>query len=200
MEHRTARRVPRRLKAMFGPVTPTQQGFTQDISETGLFITTTLLPKVGTRLMVQLESPTKKSSIVTGEVVRHVVVPPELRSVMRHGFGVRLIGDRALVRSLLEAEKPAPTGPSVTFTAPMEYQRVKSEELSKGCLSFTSPKAVAINDEVEVVIACAWRQGVLNLRGRTVLARDLAGVCHAVMVLNDPAKARAALDAFTSQS
>lgn len=185
---------------MFGPVTPSQQGFTQDISETGLFITTTLLPKVGTRLMVQLETPTKKSSIVMGEVVRHVVVPPELRSVMRHGFGVRLLSDRAQVRSLMEADKPAPTGPSVTFTVPAEYQRVKTEELSKGCLSFVSPKAVAINDEVEVLIACAWRQGSLTLRGRTVLARDLAGVCHAVMVLNEPAKALASLDAFTTQS
>lgn len=200
MEHRTARRVPRRLKAMFGPVTPSQSGFTQDISETGLFITTTLLPKVGTRLMVQLESPTKKSSVVMGEVVRHVIVPPELRSVMRHGFGLRLISDRAIVRSLMEAEKPAPTGPSVTFTAPAEYQRVKTEELSKGCLSFSSPKAIAINDEVEVVITCAWRQGSLTLRGRTVLARDVAGVCHAVLVLNEPAKALTSLDAFTAQS
>ncbi|MBL8936709.1 MAG: PilZ domain-containing protein [Archangium sp.] len=185
---------------MFGPVTPSQQGFTQDISETGLFITTTLLPKVGTRLMVQLESPTKKSSIVMGEVVRHVIVPPELRSVMRHGFGVKLISDRALVRSLMEAEKPVPAGPSITFHTPAEYQRVKAEELSKGCLSFTSPKAVAINDEVEVAISCAWRQGVLTLRGRTVLARDVAGACHAVLVLNDPAKATSALEGFTSQS
>lgn len=185
---------------MFGPVTPSQQGFTQDISETGLFITTTLLPKVGTRLMVQLESPTKKSSVVMGEVVRHVVVPPELRSVMRHGFGLRLISDRALVRSLLEAEKPAPTGPFVSFTAKAEYQRAKGEELSKGCLSFTSPKAVAINDEVEVSVTCGWRQGVLTLRGRTVLARDIGGVCQAVMVLNDPARAIASLESFTAQS
>ena len=185
---------------MFGPVTPSQQGFTQDISETGLFITTTLLPKVGTRLMVQLESPTKKSSIVMGEVVRHVVVPPELRSVMRHGFGVRLISDRTVVRSLMEAERPAPTGPSLTFIAAAEYLRVKTEELSKGCLSFTSPTAVAINDEVEVVIGCAWRHGALTVRGRTVLARDIAGVYNAVMVLNEPAKALASLDAFTTQS
>lgn len=184
---------------MFGPVTPSQSGFTQDISETGLFITTTLLPKVGTRLMVQLESPTKKSSVV-GEVVRHVIVPPELRSVMRHGFGLRLISDRAIVRSLMEAEKPAPTGPSVTFTAPAEYLRVKAEELAKGCLSFSSPKAVAINDEVEIVVTCAWRQGALTVRGRTVLARDVAGVCHAVLVLNEPAKALTALEAFTAQS
>jgi hypothetical protein len=206
MEHRAAPRMPRRWKALFGVQAPSQAGFTQDISETGLFITASQLPRLGTRLVLKLETALASTPEMVGEVVRHVVVPPELRSVKRHGFGVRLVGDRAPMKQLLDVEKrsrgsaPRATAPAAPvhgreFATEADYLRARAEELVRGALSFQTKTPAALNTAVEVTVSFGWNRHQQPVRGRCVHVRAGEGGAHVVIVMLDDGPATvAALD------
>lgn len=196
MDQRAATRMPRRWKALFGPQAPTQAGFTQDISATGLFITASQLPKLGTRLVVKLETTSAASPEMVGEVVRHVVVPPELRLVKRHGFGVRLVGDGAAMRQLIDREQRArgtsvvpevPAGHRRTFATAAEYVKARSEELARGALSFSTSRPVSLNTAVEVTVSFGWSRAEHVVRGRCVHVRAGDGGGHVVIVMVEEA-------------
>jgi hypothetical protein len=196
MEHRAATRMPRRWKALFGVQAPSQAGFTQDISETGLFITASQLPPLRTRLVVKLETASAASLEMLGEVVRHVVVPPELRSVKRHGFGVRLVGDRAPMKQLIDKDQRSrgtapvaivPAGHRKTFTSEADYLRARAEELVRGALSFQTSQPVGLNTAVEVTVALGWTQQQQPVRGRCVHVRAGEGGAHVVIVMLEDA-------------
>jgi hypothetical protein len=209
MDQRAAIRMPRRWKAVFGALAPSQAGFTQDISETGLFITASQLPAVGTQLVVKLETSSLASPVMACQVVRHVVVPPELRSVKRHGFGVRLLGDCAAMRELIRREQrargqgpmsgpvaavAAPVGHHVRFASQAEYVKARAEELSRGGLSFCTTEKVALNTMLEVTVTLGWTQRHHVVRGRCVHVRDGEGAAHVMVLLDDAAATLAALD------
>jgi hypothetical protein len=204
MDQRAATRIPRRWKAVFGALAPSQSGFTQDISETGLFITASQLPALGTKLVVKLETASLASPVMACQVVRHVVVPPELRSVKRHGFGVRLLGDGAAMRELIHREQRArgqgpvtvvkPVGHQLRCASQTEYQKVRAEELSRGGLSFRATEQVVLNTMVEVTVMLAWNQRHHVVRGRCVHVREGEGTTHVMVVLDDAAAALVALD------
>lgn len=160
MEHRTARRFPRRLKVRFGPQAPSLAGFTQDVSETGVFITATHLPPIGTPIVLQFEPAA--SSLVSAVVVRHSVVPAELRSVRRHGFGVRTTADRSVMREVLEltrAEVRPPATPAeiqVVVPDPEAWERRLTHELRHGGLSFHTRTRVRFDEIVPVRVTLGW--------------------------------------------
>ncbi|MDX2010276.1 MAG: PilZ domain-containing protein [Myxococcaceae bacterium] len=198
MDQRAATRMPRRWKALFGTQAPTQAGFTQDISATGLFITASQLPKLGTRLVVKLETASAASTEMHGEVVRHVVVPPELRSVKRHGFGVRLVGDCAAMKQLIDRDQRSrgnvmgplvapetPPGHRRAFSTEAEFLKARAEELMRGALSFSTSRAVALNTAVEVTVSFGWTRAEQVVRGRCVHVRAGEGGAHAVILMVD---------------
>jgi hypothetical protein len=204
MEHRASRRIPRRLKAAFGPVSPTQTGFTQDVSETGAFITTNQLPRLGMKLVVELESSTRVSRFV-GEVVRHVIVPPELRSIRRHGFGLRFVSGRAEVKELLDATAARTsqplvpsTEPTLTFASPDEYQRLRAQQLVHGALSVLLPSPVQVNQSLELTVRCAWRDATAKVKGRVVLVQSVDGKHQVTLLVDDKAALLQQLDGLAA--
>ena len=153
---------------------------------------------------MKLETTTAASPEMVAEVVRHVVVPPELRSVKRHGFGVRLVGDGAAMRQLIDGEARArgrsvvqdvPAGHRRTFATAPEYLKARNEELVRGALSFSTSRPVSLNTAVEVTVSFGWSRAEHVVRGRCVHVRAGEGGAHAVILMvDDPQKTLEALD------
>lgn len=82
------------------------QGFTVDISLSGVFIATRSPLPPGERFRLELLEP-EHNYVFQGEVVRAARVAPELQRVSPSGMGVRLLSVGELVRELIpgEAEK-----------------------------------------------------------------------------------------------
>ncbi|MCA3014733.1 MAG: PilZ domain-containing protein [Myxococcaceae bacterium] len=196
MNRRVATRKPRRLKVLYGTDVPSQPGFTQNLSETGMFITSAQLPRLGTRLAVKVETSETKEAVVACEVVRQVHVPLELRAVERPGFGVRLLGDAAPLKALLDQERRAPGAPAhrLTLATREAFVTVRESELSRGGLSFHASTAVALNATLDVLVVLGWCGRHQAVSGRTVHVRPLEQGFHVILVLDDAAKALEALD------
>jgi hypothetical protein len=128
MQKRREQRRPRRIPVRFwrrGETTP-HQGFTTNISVTGVFISTReTLPK-GTRLRIEFADP-HHGFVVEGVVARAARSDAALQQVMPAGVGVRFLEVGELVSELLpvgsQRSEPAPARPDQE-TAP-QRQRVR---------------------------------------------------------------------------
>ena len=65
-------------------------GFTYDVSPTGIFVRSIRLPTPGTYLTANLHLPEGKRIAVRGRVVRSFRVPPALSRLIPSGFSIRL--------------------------------------------------------------------------------------------------------------
>jgi hypothetical protein len=200
MKQRSAIRIARRLKTLYGVAGPTQLGFTHDLSETGLFITAAQLPRLGAKVSVRIEGPNPLET--SGEVVRHSIVPPELRTVMRHGFGVKVAAPREVMREFIASTSPsvrssasAVQRPLVYWASRSEYERARSEELVRGGLSFISARSIPLNEELEISLACAWKSGDVVVKVRTVFTQPVNGTMRVMVTLLDPADSLSRIDA-----
>lgn len=79
-------------------------GFTQDVSRGGAFIVSPYRPPLDAHLHVQVYLDNETSVYFEASVRRHKIVPPELRSMEKGGFGVRfLLPDEVLADVLVES-------------------------------------------------------------------------------------------------
>jgi len=90
-EKRLINRKRKRLKVRFGVEQPKRMAFTDDITDTGLFITTSTPEKPGTRIMLEIETPTGDTIKCQGQVRWARKIPPNLlRVATKGGMGVKL--------------------------------------------------------------------------------------------------------------
>ncbi len=79
-------------------------GFTQDVSRGGAFIVSPYRPPLDAHLHVQVYLDNETSVYFEALVRRHKIIPPELRSLEKGGFGVRfLLPDELLADILVES-------------------------------------------------------------------------------------------------
>ncbi|MGC4120776.1 MAG: PilZ domain-containing protein [Myxococcales bacterium] len=96
MEKRGQIRVRRRLAVRFGEQELTNRGFTRDISSGGVFVVCSQLPKVGTRIKLEIQTGGDHQVHAVGIVRRTHYVPLELRQREVMGFGLSFEGGRAV--------------------------------------------------------------------------------------------------------
>ncbi len=78
-------------------------GFTQDVSRGGAFIVSPYRPPLDSKLHLQIFVDKETSIYFEATVRRHKIVPPELRSLDKGGFGIRfLLPDEVLGQVLVE--------------------------------------------------------------------------------------------------
>ena len=65
-------------------------GFTYDVSPSGIFVRSARLPTPGTILTANLHLPEGKRIVVRGRVIRSFRVPPALSRLIPSGFSIRL--------------------------------------------------------------------------------------------------------------
>lgn len=108
-QKRREKRRPRRLPVRFrrrGEDVP-HQGFTTNISTTGVFISTRETMPVGTRLRLEFVDPLH-GFVVEGVVARTIRSEAALQHVMPAGVGVRFLEVEELVAELLPVRASAP--------------------------------------------------------------------------------------------
>lgn len=162
----------------------------QNVSETGLFISSSRLPPLGATLTIHVETRSG-SCRLRGQVVRHAIVPMELRSVKTQGFAVRFVGARSGLQELLEGE---PHGPTMKWATRLDYLTTAHAELERGGLTFPLSSAVAVNQMMELTLECGWRDHPLVVRGRVVHCRAEGPGFVGIMLLEHPEVALAWLD------
>jgi hypothetical protein len=187
-EKRQHRRVKRRLTVKFGEKDLTQSGFTADVSPTGLFVVSASLPALDTRLHLQLFVTPERYVFFEGEVRRHKLVPIELRTIERSGFGVRLLTPREVLNETLGQQLQIPRFELVYPTRAL-FQQAYERELRMGAVFVSTSKplprdtVVALDlimefagriVELEATVAQVFPPGSGPMVGMALLFKDRA--------------------------
>lgn len=168
-EKRKARRFARRLKVRFGEKNRpfSHSGLTNDISATGMFVSTTTPVKPGTRLHVEVTTAEEALMFFEAVVARQVVVPPELRTLMRPGFGMRFLTGTELMSELIPSLKDQ-THLQVVFDSVDSFREAWERELKRGGAFLWAEKAYPINSIVTVEFDFAFANRRLAFESRVV--------------------------------
>jgi Tfp pilus assembly protein PilZ len=173
MEKRRARRHGRRLRIRYGEKGKgfTSTGLTNDVSSTGLFVLSNSSPKPGTRVHLEVTLPGEVVLFVEGVVARQVLVPPELRQVVKAGFGVRFLQGTELMAELVPplrdpAKKDDPF--SLVFEDAAAWKSAWEKEYSRGGVFVWSSKSVAANSTVTLTFDLRFADRALAFEARVV--------------------------------
>jgi hypothetical protein len=172
-EKRRSKRHARRLKVRFGEKTTHEfphSGLTNDVSATGLFVVSSHNPKAGTRLHLDITLPGELPLFVEGVVARQVLVPPELRTVVKAGFGVRYLLGAELMAELVPAMttliKDDPF--TLTFTDEAAWHAAVEKEFKRGGAFVWTHKTVAQNTIITVTFDLRFLGRQLAFEARVV--------------------------------
>jgi hypothetical protein len=91
LRRRGEHRHRRRLRVTFVLGGREQVGFTIDVSHTGLFVAATHLPAPGSLVDLNVEEPGHRTHGLRGRVTWLREPPPQIATLVRRGFGVRLL-------------------------------------------------------------------------------------------------------------
>ncbi|HEY1086270.1 MAG TPA: PilZ domain-containing protein [Archangium sp.] len=177
MEKRKAKRQAKRLRVRFGdsrregfPFT----GLTNDVSSTGMFVMTSHGQRPGTRLHFEVSLPDQRPLFVEGVVARQVLVPPELRTVVRTGMGVRFLAGPELFGEIVPALKStAPALPKedpffLTFKTEAEWKRAWETDFKLGAASVVMDERVPPDTIVTLTLNLAFAKKQLICEARVV--------------------------------
>ncbi|MCC6337784.1 MAG: PilZ domain-containing protein [Myxococcales bacterium] len=201
MEKRRARRHARRLKVRYGEKGKgfTSTGLTNDVSATGLFVLANTSPRPGTRVHLEVTLPGEVLVFMEAVVARQVVVPPELRQVVKSGFGVRyLLGPEVMAELVPQLrEAPKKDDPfTLVFEDVVSWKQAWEKEFSRGGGFVWSPKAVAANSTVMLTFDLRFLGRELAFEARVVHVMPGAdGRFGVAMMFTDAGAATAALSA-----
>ena len=131
MEKRRNRRYSKRFKVRFGVKEPTSTGFTNDVSSTGMFVVTTTMLEIGQRVHGEVQVEEASKLYFEGVVARLTVVAPELRQIMKGGFGMRFLSGAELMGEMVPHLKDK-TRIVITYTTQQGYKTAFETELKRG--------------------------------------------------------------------
>jgi Tfp pilus assembly protein PilZ len=90
-EKRAFVRKKRRVLVDFATETSGGTGFTSDLSQGGMFISTVRIPKIGERLTTRVHLPRGGEVTIAGRVVRARSRPGALSRTAGNGFGLKIL-------------------------------------------------------------------------------------------------------------
>ncbi len=149
-----------------------QQGFTADVSATGMFIQTSAIPKVGTRLHIEVTYDGEHKLFFEGVVARQKVVAAELRHVLKGGFGVRFLAGVDLLNELVPHLRTSGSTVVLRYETKVVFSEAWKGELQRGGVFVWSEKAHAVNSTValEIDVPFAGEQLMFDARVMHVVA------------------------------
>ena len=138
MEKRRNRRYSKRFKVRFGLKEFTSTGFTNDVSATGMFVVTTSLLTIGQRVHVEVTMDESNKLYFEGGVARLTLVAPELRQIMKGGFGIRFLSGAELMGEMVPHLKDK-TRIVLTYPTSHGFSNAYENELRRGgCFVWTN--------------------------------------------------------------
>ena len=100
-DRRRERRIRRRLSVKYGERNLSHTGFTVDLSPIGAFILSPHRPALDARIHLQLFLHPDQPVYFEALVRRHKLVPPELRSIAKGGFGLSFLLPDEILREII---------------------------------------------------------------------------------------------------
>ncbi len=138
MEKRKNRRYSKRFKVRFGVKELSATGFTNDISATGMFVVTTAMMSLGSRVHVEVTMDANEKLFFEGAVARLTLVAPELRQIMKGGFGLRFLTGAELMGEMVPHLRDR-TRIVLTYPTLKGFQNAYEAELRRGgCFVWTA--------------------------------------------------------------
>jgi hypothetical protein len=167
MEKRRHRRYARRFRVKFGEKTFGQTGFTSDVSATGMFIVTQPVPKLGTRLHVEVSMDNDRLVYFDGVVTRMALVAPELRSVMKGGMGIRYLTGAELMAEMVPHLRD-PKRLVLAYASIEQLQDAFEKEIKRGGAFVWSDREQPVNTIVNLEIDAVFASRQLAFEARVV--------------------------------
>ncbi len=193
MEKRRHRRYSKRFKVKFGEKTFTHNGFSGDVSATGMFVVTAQGPKIGTRMHLEITMDQDRVLYFEAIVARLALVAPELRQVMKGGFGVRFLTPSETVAEMVPHLKD-PSRLQTVFATQQALIDSWERELKRGGLFIWSDRQQQLNTIVTVEIDIPFAGRTLAFEARVVHVNPEAGRYGLGLMFLDPG---AATNAFS---
>jgi hypothetical protein len=186
LERRKHKRYNKRLKVTFGEKDFAQSGFSGNISSSGLFIIATTTVKIGQRLHLQVEAEAR-AVYLEALVARINQVPPELRTVVKGGFGVRFLTQRELLSELVP-NTSAPGAKVMSFDTAWKLSELYEKELKRGGVFLWSDTAVAVDSVVPIEFELGYANHAITLQAKvtTVVPNPDGKFGLACMFLDGP--------------
>ncbi len=167
MEKRRTRRFTRRLRVRFGEHELGQSGFTSDVSATGLFVVTSSPVNLGQRLHVEVGIDTNRRLLFEGVVARLNIVPAELRTVVKGGFGLRFLTGPELMAEMVPHLKDK-VRLTITYPTRETFKKAWEADLQRGGVFAWSEKEHPLNSILFVELDLAFAQRFLSFEARVV--------------------------------
>ncbi len=171
MEKRRNRRHSKRFKVRFGVKDLTSSGFTNDVSSTGMFVVTTSLLSIGERVHVEVTLDDENKLYFEGAVARLTMVAPELRTIMKGGFGLRFLSGAEMMGEMVPHLKDK-TRIVLTYPTLGGFQNAFDNELRRGGCFVWTHSHYPVNSIVHLEIAADFCN------------RNLAFECRVMNVVN----------------
>jgi Tfp pilus assembly protein PilZ len=192
VEKRRYKRYPRRLSVKYGEKDLSRNGFTRDVSSTGIFVVAQQFPPIDSRLHMQIFIDAMKFVFVEGVVKRHKMVPPQMRQVEPAGFGIRFLSRDELLSEIVprvEAELRL----ECVYHSKDDLVRAYQREMKFGGVFVHTDQAIPRDSKVvlEVRLDYAREKFVFGAKVIHVAAGDAPGQPKGVGVAFDD---RAAVD------
>lgn len=173
MEKRKNRRHSRRLRVRYGEAAFEQQGFSADVSATGMFIQSSAIPKVGSRLHIEVTFDGEQRLFFEGVVARQKIVSAELRHVLKGGFGVRFLGGVELLPELVPSLKLASRrGLTLRYETRAALADAWKTDLARGGVFAWSEKIHPVNTVVLVDVDLPFVGQRLSFEARVMHVVD----------------------------
>ena len=125
-EKRKAKRISKRLEVKFHS-TAENTAITDDLSESGLFITTSKGMEAGNSIDVKLHLPNSEALFIKGRIIRNIKTTPGMNNGVKVGMGIELINPPQDFVNYIQ---------SIISLAdiPFSFQLLASH--SRGCIAF----------------------------------------------------------------
>lgn len=200
-DKRKHRRSRRRLRVNFGVQDFSRAGFTADISEGGIFIVSSTLEPLDTRLHIQLFLEPSVVAYFEGVVTWHHATPPALQAAARRGFGVRFLPPAEVLAKYV-AQSPAQpadvraSGPLVVrYESRAALQQAYTGELRMGGVFVPGTYALTRDEKVTVTLDLLFAARSFDFEATVLHVNAPAehGIRGVAVAFRDPARVAAVI-------
>ncbi|MBX7100736.1 MAG: hypothetical protein K1X89_23690 [Myxococcaceae bacterium] len=197
MEKRRHRRYAKRFRVRYGETQLDKTGFSGDVSATGLFVMTNHQPKLGTRMHVEVGVEGDKVLYLEAVVARLAIVAPELRGVMKGGFGMRYLTGAELMAEMVPHLKDNKARLVLSYGTKEAFLAAYENELKRGGAFVFSLQEQKQDTILTLEVDCSFMGKVLAFEARVVhVAQAPDGRWGLGLMFLDPAAAMASLGAM----
>jgi hypothetical protein len=151
-ESRKSNRASKRFQVDYGVSELDSKGFTKNISIGGLYLASSKLLDVGTRVHLRIYVA-NEFFLAEGQVVHVKQVPPNLRRIEPQGMGIRFVNPAEIVRKLVPSKQRQSDRFALECQNANSLDYILKEQLKASVLVFpVKPPLPEVNMIVEFVI------------------------------------------------